>query len=96
MKLIRSKINYMKNEIESYYKNKEGRIIKKKHKFNKLLPYNNLKYNEEDINILPKNYYDLKIKKIKNKKNVYEDMYETESELYNNIYKKEFNYEYNF
>ena len=96
MKFIRSKINYLKNEIKTYYEDDNGKIIKKKHKFNKLLPYINLKHNEDDINILPHNYYDLKTKKVKNNKNKYEDIYEIDSELYNNIYNKEFKYDMYF
>ena len=93
MKFIRSKMDYLKNEIIMYYKNNDEKIIKKKYKYNKLLPYNNLKYNKEDINILPYNYYDLKTIKFKNNKNIYENLYETKSELYNKIYNKDLNYE---
>ena len=96
MKFIRSKINYLKNEIETYYKDDNDKIIKKKHKFNKLLPYNNLKHNEADIKILPSNYYDLKTEKLKSNENIYEDIYETKSDLYKDIYNKEFRYDQTF
>ena len=46
MKFIRSKINSFKNEIITYYENDDGKIVKKINKFNKLLPYNNLKHND--------------------------------------------------
>ena len=96
MKFIRSKIDYFKNEIITYYEKDDGKIEKKINKFNKLLPYNNLKHNEEDTNILPHNYYDLKNEKFKTSENIYTDLYETESNLYNDVYNKEFNYEINF
>tara|TARA_B100001173_G_scaffold296584_1_gene292436 strand:- start:742 stop:1032 length:291 start_codon:yes stop_codon:yes gene_type:complete len=96
MKFIRSKIDYFKNEIITYYEKDDGKIVKKKNKFNKLLPYNNLKHNEEDTNILPYNYYDLKTEKFKTTENIYTGLYETESTLYNDVYNKEFNYEMNF
>ena len=96
MKFIRSKMNYLKNEIISYYEDNNGKIKKKKHKFNKLLPYMNLKHNEEDIDILPYSYYNLKSKKLKNNENKYEDLYEIDSTLYDNIYNKEFEYDMYF
>ena len=96
MKFIRSKIDYFKNEIITYYEKDDGKIVKKKNKFNKLLKYNNLKHNEEDTNILPYNYYDLKTEKFKTTENIYTGLYETESTLYNDVYNKEFNYEMNF
>ena len=96
MKFIRSKINYFKNEIITYYEKDDGKIEKKINIFNKLLPYNNLKHNKEDTNILPYNYYDLTTEKFKTSENIYTDLNETESILYNDIYNKEFNYEINF
>tara|TARA_B100000575_G_C23113314_1_gene643315 strand:+ start:896 stop:1186 length:291 start_codon:yes stop_codon:yes gene_type:complete len=96
MKFIRSKINYLKNEIITYYEKDNGKIVKKINKFNKLLPYNNLKYNEEDTYILPYNYYNLKNQKFKTTENIYTDLYETQSDLYNKVYNKEFNYDIYF
>ena len=81
MKFIRSKIDYFKNEIITYYEKDDGKIEKKINKFNKLLPYN---------------YYDLKTEKFKISENIYTDLYETESDLYNDVYNKEFNYQFNF
>ena len=44
-----------------------------------------LKHNEQDTNILPYNYYDLTTEKFKTSENIYTDLYETESILYNDI-----------
>ena len=96
MKFIRSKINYLKNEIITYYEKDNGKIVKKINKFNKLLSFNNLKYNEEDTYILPYNYYNLKNQKFKTTENIYTDLYETQSDLYNKVYNKEFNYDIYF
>ena len=38
MKFIRSKIDYLNNEIIIYYKNKKNKIIKKTQPYNKLVP----------------------------------------------------------
>lgn len=114
MKFIKSNMDYLKNEIIIYYKKKDNSIIKKKYKFNKLMPYVNKKKNN-NINIIPYNFnsnnYKIYNKNDSNKEydlNTkydlldnyigynYKKLYETESELYNNTYKKKFKYDIQF
>ena len=50
MKFIRSKIDYEKNEIIIYYKNKKNKIIEKRQPYNKLAPFSEEKKYDDYFN----------------------------------------------
>lgn len=104
MKFVRSTRDYLKNNIDIYY-NKDGKIVKESHKYNKLMPY--LEGEKKREKVKSKNYYTTNYEYLneknednnllKNYKNYeYEEVYDTESDLYKELYKKKFNYEITF
>lgn len=58
MKFIYSKIDYINNNIILFYKTKDNKIIEKKQKYNKLIPFTQKKIYEDYFNhILSKKEY---------------------------------------